>query len=56
MLAMTAGGFLYIATVGILPAVINRKSSLIQIFLEGFGFCLGVGFMIIVAMLEESHE
>ena len=56
LLATTSGGFLYIATVGILPAVINRKSTLIQIFLECVGFSLGVGFMIVVACLEEIHE
>jgi zinc transporter ZupT len=56
MLATTAGGFLYISTVGILPLVLREKSSILQIFLESFGFLLGVGFMVAVAILEEIDE
>ena len=56
MLATTAGGFLYIATVGILPNVINEKSSLLQLFLECLGFSVGIGFMVVVAYLEEIDE
>ena len=56
MLATTAGGFIYIATVGILPAVINEKSSLHEIFLECVGFSVGIGFMVVVAYLEVIDE
>jgi zinc transporter ZupT len=56
MLSTTAGGFLYIATVGILPLVLHEKSSVLQIFLESIGFLLGVGFMVAVAVLEEINE
>ena len=56
LLATTSGGFLYIATVGILPSVINEKSSLVQISLECVGFSLGIGFMVAVAYLEEVSE
>ena len=56
MLSATSGGFLYIATVGILPSVINKESSLLQIILEGFGFLLGVAFMVGVAVLEDINH
>lgn len=56
MLSATSGGFLYIATVGILPAVINKESSLVQICLEGSGFLLGVAFMVGVAVLEDINH
>ena len=67
MLAVTAGGFLYIATVNILPIILMahhevdnesaKKSNfgdLIQVFLEGSGFALGIYFMVLVASMEES--
>ena len=55
MLSATSGGFLYIATVGILPTVINKESSILQICFEGMGFLLGVLFMVGVAVLEDHH-
>lgn len=56
MIAVTSGGFLYIATVTIMPLVIAQKSSLLQTVLESIAFLIGVGFMVAVAVLEEIHE
>jgi zinc transporter ZupT len=63
MLAMTSGGFLYIATVNILPIVVRGSdggsdrgsgsgTSVLQVCLEGVSFVVGVGFMVAVALLE----
>jgi hypothetical protein len=50
----TLGGFLYIATVSILPVVLrgNGHDSILQVVCEGIAFLVGVGFMIAVALLE----
>ena len=56
MIAVTSGGFIYIATVTIMPLVIAQKSSLLQTVLESIAFLIGVGFMVAVAVLEEVHE
>jgi zinc transporter 7 len=56
MLSTTAGGFIYIATVNILPSILKEKSNLLQIFYEVIGFVLGVGFMVLVAVYEELNE
>lgn len=56
MIAVTSGGFLYIATVTIMPLVIAQKSSLTQTLLESIAFLIGVGFMVAVAVLEEINE
>ena len=53
MLALTGGGFLYLATVTMLPAVLKEhKSSYWQIISEAIAFALGVSMMVIVAMFE----
>jgi len=53
LLAFTSGGFLYIATVAMLPSIVTDKSSpLAQTVLEISGFSLGVGMMLLVALFE----
>jgi hypothetical protein len=94
MLAMTSGGFLYIATVSILPIVVSGGAThghthahaahghgkktdggddknkdeiedgeedeattpISQVVFEALAFSLGVGFMVVVAELEEYFE
>ena len=53
-----SGGFLYIATVSILPVVLrsNGNDSVIQVLCECSAFLVGVGFMVAVALLEESEH
>jgi zinc transporter 7 len=52
LLAITAGGFVYIATVNILPSISQTSSSIFQIFMEVLCFSFGVSFMVLVAFLE----
>jgi zinc transporter ZupT len=56
LMAITAGGFMYIATVNTLPTVTQEKSGLLQIILEVMCFVSGVGFMVLVAILESLGE
>lgn len=52
LLAVTAGGFVYIAAVNILPTISQASDSISQICLEVLCFCTGVFFMVVVAFLE----
>jgi len=53
VLCVTAGGFLYIATTGMVPAIMkNQSTSAIQTILEGVCFVIGVGFMVLVVYIE----
>jgi zinc transporter ZupT len=58
LMSLTAGGFLYIATVTIIPSILQSAAhtqvsvALCQIGLEAAAFCAGVGFMIAVAFFE----
>ena len=59
LLAITAGGFLYIATVSVLPVVMSHRDEAeggplgyLQMLLEAAGFASGVAFMVVVAFLE----
>eukprot|EP01041_Mallomonas_annulata_P009204 gene9204-19084_t len=52
LLALTCGGFVYIATVGVMPVIMQGHSSWLQIALETVSFCLGVAIMVGVAVLE----
>jgi zinc transporter 7 len=56
LLSTTAGGFIYIATVNIIPTILKDNGSLLQILYEVIGFVLGVGFMVLVALYEEMNE
>eukprot|EP01038_Epipyxis_sp_PR26KG_P010591 gene10591-14228_t len=52
LLALTSGGFLYIATVSVLPSIASCPSTIIQIILESISFVAGVGMMVVVALYE----
>lgn len=52
LLASTAGGFLYVATVSVLPEVTQSKSTGSQLLAEMFFFCAGVGLMVAMVALE----
>jgi solute carrier family 39 (zinc transporter), member 7 len=52
LLSFTAGGFLYLASVNMLPTIVNAKSSALQIVLELLCFAMGIGMMVVVAFLE----
>lgn len=51
-LAVTAGGFIYIATVNILPSISESADSILQIAMEVLCFSVGVSFMVMVAYFE----
>ena len=56
MLAITAGGFVYVATVSVLPLVVTESTGgLLQAGLEAAAFATGVAFMVAVAQLE-AHD
>jgi zinc transporter 7 len=52
LLAFTAGGFLYLAAVNMLPTVVRAPSSATQTVLEVMFFALGVGMMVLVTFME----
>jgi zinc transporter 7 len=60
LIAFTSGGFLYVATVSLIPTVLNKPQlgeassagQIMQIVLESLFFALGVGMMVIVSLLE----
>jgi solute carrier family 39 (zinc transporter), member 7 len=52
LLSITSGGFIYVATVSVLPEVVHTKSSGRQSIAEVVCFLLGVGLMVLVAILE----
>lgn len=52
LLAFTAGGFLYLSTVNMLPAIVRTKSSFVQCLLEVVCFLLGIVMMVLVTYLE----
>jgi len=63
LIAFTSGGFLYVSTVSLIPAILNkpplsgasRTGEVLQIALESISFALGVGMMVVVS-LDESHH
>eukprot|EP01032_Pedospumella_encystans_P007912 gene7912-9431_t len=52
LLSFTAGGFVYLAGVNMLPGIVRTKSSTLQTVLEMGCFVLGVGMMVMVTFLE----
>ena len=52
MLGFSSGGFLYIATVNILPEIVKEKSGFSQTICEIFAFVFGIGMMLLVALYE----
>ena len=51
ILPFTAGGFIYIATVSVIPELLEG-SSLKQTLMEVIALLLGVGMMVIIAQYE----
>ena len=52
IMPFTAGGFIYIATVSIIPELLEDSRSRWQSFKELLAFGIGVGFMVLVTFLE----
>merc|ERR1712228_274048 len=52
ILPFTAGGFIYIATVSIIPELLAGKPNLWQSFKEIIAMLLGIGLMILIAFYE----
>ena len=53
ILPFTAGGFIYIACVSVLPELLNSKSSSVwQVFKEIVALFLGIGLMIVITWIE----
>lgn len=52
VLPFTAGGFIYIATVSVLPELLEESTKLVQSLKEIFALLVGVGLMILIANLE----
>ena len=52
VLSFTAGGFIYIACVNIFPELVQSKCSLGQALKEVGAICMGIFFMILIAMFE----
>lgn len=52
ILPVTAGGFIYISTVSVIPELLEDCTSVTQTLLELIAACIGVGFMTVIALLE----
>lgn len=52
ILPFTAGGFVYIATVTVLPELLSGRSSFGQSVMEILALLLGVGMMVVIAEYE----
>lgn len=52
ILPFTAGGFVYIATVTVLPELLSGRASLGQSVMEVAAMLFGVGMMVIIAEYE----
>ena len=52
LLNFAAGGFVYVATVDVLPALLQNKTSLKQTVAEVLAFAAGVSMMVMVGWLE----
>jgi len=55
ILPFTAGGFIYIATVDVIPDLLDN-SEIGQTIKELIGMWIGVGLMVLVGVLEESSH
>lgn len=51
ILPFTAGGFIYVATVSVIPELLEA-SSLVQSIMEILALIVGVGFMVVIASYE----
>lgn len=54
MIPFTAGGFIYLAAVTILPSLLEEKRSLSMRVVQIMSFCIGIAFMYFVAILEHQ--
>mgnify|MGYP003473542496 FL=1 len=52
ILPFTAGGFIYIATVSILPEILEQSTKLVQSLKEIFALLLGVFMMVLITWIE----
>ncbi|XP_055343779.1 protein catecholamines up-like [Paramacrobiotus metropolitanus] len=55
VLPFTAGGFIYIATVSVIPELL-QESTLWQSFKEVMALFIGIGMMVVIAYIEESQH
>ena len=55
LILVTAGGFVYLATVNILPEILNEKSSLRFRLAQILFFGIGIAFLYAVSLLEEME-
>jgi zinc transporter ZupT len=59
VLPITAGGFIYISLVNIVPTLFEplAQSARLQTVWEAAGMCVGAGLMMLVSVIEEqSHH
>lgn len=52
LLAATAGGFVYVSCVAVMPDVLNGSPSCLQATAEVAAMCAGIALMVGVALLE----
>lgn len=52
ILPFTAGGFIYIATVSVIPELLEHNTKLGQSLKEIFALLLGVGMMVLITLIE----
>ncbi|KAG5681394.1 hypothetical protein PVAND_010835 [Polypedilum vanderplanki] len=52
ILPFTAGGFIYIATVSVIPELLEQNTKLGQSLKEIFALLLGVGMMVLITLIE----
>jgi zinc transporter 7 len=56
MIPFTAGGFLYLSSVTILPELLQKKVSRRARMTQIVAFCIGIGFMYMVGVLEHAGD
>ena len=55
-MAVTAGMFIYVSLVNMLPEVMHNKESqtLLGFFYQNIGIWIGVGLMLLIALVEDD--
>ncbi|KAG5190963.1 Zinc/iron permease [Tribonema minus] len=56
LLGFTAGGFIYVSCVAVMPEVLSSRSGLAQTAGEALALAAGVGLMVTVAATESHHH
>jgi zinc transporter ZupT len=51
ILPFTAGGFIYIASVDVVPELL-KKTTLLQSIMEFISVCFGIGMMLLICIYE----